>query len=347
MPLRIHFSVEDLARTRVSDRPAPCIELSTAARQLQERTHPVRLGAWRHRTLSALHPASRMVLDLMPPRGRITDFLSGVNAATPAELIESIRSTPRGRLRASLEDTARHQPLPSWAHRLPEDPLLLRQLCDSLEHLAGHALLPHWREVQAMTAADAAVRSRQLLGGGIEAVLARVNPRRIRWRAPVLEIAMVSGLDADVHLAGRGLLLQPSVFGVEAPVVDLEAVPQPVLSYPVARLQEGAATPLFAALPPDGGRTGAAARASAASDAVGSVLGHTRAAVLDAVARHPGCSTQQLAALVGIAMASASEHATTLRNAGLIDTHRDRRTTAHVATPTGIAVLNAPSARRP
>ncbi|MFE7414662.1 ArsR/SmtB family transcription factor [Streptomyces laurentii] len=343
MTLRIHFTVEDLARTRIADGPAPCIELTTAARHLQERAHVVRLGAWRHRTLTALPPDARMVLALMPSRGRITDFLSGVNATTPAELIEQIRSTPRGRIRASLEQTARHQPLPSWARQLPDDPLLLRQLCDSLEAMAGHALVPHWQEVQALAAADAAVRSRQMIGGGVEALLARVNPRRVRWQAPVLEIAMVSGLDADVHLAGQGMLLQPSVFAVEAPVVDLDALPQPVLTYPVARLQEGATTPLFAAGPSGGGR--AAPAPAPVADVVGSMLGHTRAAVLHTIAHHPGCSTQQLAVLVGIAKASASEHATTLRNAGLIDTHRDRRTTAHVATPTGIAVLNAPSGR--
>ncbi|WP_244175001.1 winged helix-turn-helix domain-containing protein [Streptomyces misionensis] len=339
VPLRIHFTVGDLARTRIADGPAPCIELSTAARQLQERTHTVRFGAWRHRTLSALHPASRMVFALMPSRGRITDFLSGTNGATPAELLEQIRSTSRSRLRASLEHTAQHQPLPSWAHRLPDDPLLLQQLCDSLEHVAGHALIPHWQQIQAMTAADAAVRSRQMLSGGIETLLTRINPRRVRWRAPVLEIAMASALDADVHLAGQGMLLQPSVFAIEAPIVDLDAVPQPVLTYPVAQLQKGAVMPLFAAFPSGDGRV------APAVDAVGSVLGQTRAAVLSTIACHPGCSTQQLAALVGIAKASASEHATTLRNAGLIDTHRDRGTTAHVATPTGIAVLNAPSGR--
>ncbi|MET8544321.1 DUF5937 family protein [Kitasatospora sp. NPDC004799] len=339
MPLRIHFTVQDLARTRVTDEPAPCIELSSAARQLQGRTHPVRLGAWRRRTLSALHPASRMALALMPRHGRVPEFLSGSHSTTPAELVEQVRATPRGRIRASLERTARHQPLPSWARRLPDDPLLLRQLCDSLEHVAGHALAPHWQELRAMTAADAAVRSRQLLGGGVETLLARLNPRWVRWRAPVLEVAMLSGLDADVHLAGRGMLLQPSVFAVGSPVVNLDAVPQPVLSYPVARLQEGAAAPLFASSRSDAGR------AAPAVDAVGSLLGRTRAAVLDAVARHPGCSTRQLAALVGIAEASASEHATTLRAAGLIDTHRDRRTAAHVATPTGLALLDAPSAR--
>ncbi|MFD9429002.1 MULTISPECIES: helix-turn-helix transcriptional regulator [unclassified Streptomyces] len=339
MPLRIHFTLDDLARTRIADGPAPCIELSTAARQLQERTQLVRLGAWRHRTLSSLHPASRMVFALMPRRGRTTDFLSGTNGATPAELLEQIRSTPRSRLRASLEHTAQYQPLPSWAHKLPDDPLLLQQLCDSLEHVAGRALIPHWQEVQAMTAADAAVRSRQMLSGGVETLLSRINPRRIRWRAPVLEVAMISRLDTDVHLAGQGMLLQPSVFAVEAPVVDLDAVPQPVLTYPVAQLQEGTATPLFAVPPPGEGR------AASAVDVIGSMLGHTRAAVLSTIARHPDCSTQQLAALVGIAKASASEHATTLRNAGLINTHRDRHTTAHIATPTGIAVLNAPSGR--
>ncbi|MFJ7495858.1 hypothetical protein ACIQZB_32690 [Streptomyces sp. NPDC097727] len=159
-------------------------------------------------------------------------------------------------------------------------------------------------------AADATVRSRQILSGGVETLLARINPRQVRWRAPVLEIAMVSAPDADVHLAGQGMLLQPSVFAVEAPVVDLDAVPQPVLTYPVAQLQEGTATPLFAAFPSGGGR------AAPAVDVVGSMLGHTRAAVLSTIARHPGCSTQQPAALVGIAKASASEHATTLRKRG-------------------------------
>lgn len=334
--LRIHFTVEDLARTRIADGPAPCFELSTAVRQLQERTHLVRLGAWRHRTLSALHPASRMVFGLMPSRGRVTEFLSGANSSTPAELLEEIRATPRRRLRASLEGTARHQPLPSWALRLPDDPALLQRFCDILEHVAGHAVAPHWQEIQAMTAADAAVRSRQMLSGGVENLLARINPRWIRWRAPVLEVAVLSSSDADVHLAGQGLLLQPSVFAVEVPVIDLDTVPQPVLTYPVAQLQDGVTTPLFTA-----GR----GRTAPAVDLVGSMLGHTRAAVLSAIVGHPGCSTQQLAALIGIAKASASEHATTLRNAGLIDTHRDRRTTAHIATTTGIAVLNAPYGR--
>ncbi|MEU1288200.1 helix-turn-helix domain-containing protein [Kitasatospora sp. NPDC005856] len=356
MPLRIHFTMEDLARTRIADGPAPCIELSTAARQLQERTHPVRLGAWRHRTLSALRPASRMVFALMPRRGRITDFLSGTDStsgtsgtggATPADLIEQIRATPRSRLRASLEHTARHQPLPPWAHRLPDDPLLLRQLCDSLEHVADHALIPHWQEIQAMTAADATVRARQMLGGGVETLLARLNPRRVRWRAPVLEIAILSGLDADVHLTGQGLLLQPSVFAVEAPILNLDALPQPVLAYPVAPLQDTTAAPLFAPLPAAAAAAGGGGggRTATAPDAVASVLGHTRAAVLTAIARHPGCSTRQLAALLGIAKASASEHATTLRAAGLIDTRRERQTAAHVVTPTGIALLNAPRAR--
>jgi DNA-binding MarR family transcriptional regulator len=69
-------------------------------------------------------------------------------------------------------------------------------------------------------------------------------------------------------------------------------------------------------------------------------VGTTRAAVLTTVAEHPGCSTKELAALTGIAPASASEHATVLRRAGLINTVRHRNSAMHSPTALGIALLN-------
>lgn len=41
MVYRIHFTLEDLARTRVAE-PPPLLELSAALRTLRERGHPVR-----------------------------------------------------------------------------------------------------------------------------------------------------------------------------------------------------------------------------------------------------------------------------------------------------------------
>jgi DNA-binding transcriptional ArsR family regulator len=59
------------------------------------------------------------------------------------------------------------------------------------------------------------------------------------------------------------------------------------------------------------------------------------------IAEHPGCLTKELARLAGVAPASASEHATVLRKAGLIETVRGRRGVQHSLTGLGINLLNA------
>jgi DNA-binding transcriptional ArsR family regulator len=79
-----------------------------------------------------------------------------------------------------------------------------------------------------------------------------------------------------------------------------------------------------------------------APEGIAALLGRTRAAVLHAIAEHPESSTKELAALVGIAPASASEHATTLREAGLTYTVRHRNTALHSPTDLGITLLSAP-----
>jgi DNA-binding transcriptional ArsR family regulator len=60
--------------------------------------------------------------------------------------------------------------------------------------------------------------------------------------------------------------------------------------------------------------------------------------VLDAIG--DGCSTTDLARRVGVSPAAASQHATVLRNAGLVMRQRDRNTVLHTLTALGRAVLN-------
>ncbi|WP_306959389.1 winged helix-turn-helix domain-containing protein [Streptomyces afghaniensis] len=84
-----------------------------------------------------------------------------------------------------------------------------------------------------------------------------------------------------------------------------------------------------------------------AAPAVTALLGRTRAAVLHTIAEHPGCTTKELAFHTGIAPASASEHASTLRAAKLITTSRHRNTALHTPTPLGIALLDTTSERPP
>lgn len=331
---RIHFTVEDMARVRVDDAPRPLLELGVALRVLQFPTRPLHLSAWRHTVLTRLPPQARMVVDLLPPHGWAPDFLVPAWAGGPQELLEKVRSVPLHQITDEVRLFAERQPLPSWAHRLGDDPLLLQQLYDSLAVVHEHTIAPYWPRIRADIAADRAVRARHLLQGGAGQLLAGLNPRRMRWNPPVLEVDTASGMDAELHLGGRGLLLVPSMFSIRAPVLDPLAEPQPLLTYPVHPAPD--APPLFPAAPPSA--HGPATLAA--------LLGRTRAAVLHTIAEHPGCTTTELAASTRIAPASASEHATVLREAGLITTIRDRHTALHSPTPTGLALLNSSAVHR-
>ncbi|MYW99404.1 helix-turn-helix domain-containing protein [Streptomyces sp. SID8378] len=61
---------------------------------------------------------------------------------------------------------------------------------------------------------------------------------------------------------------------------------------------------------------------------------------------HSGSTTTEIARLLRISPASASEHATVLREAGLIQTARHGNRVLHTSTELGRNLLNSP-ARRP
>ena len=73
--------------------------------------------------------------------------------------------------------------------------------------------------------------------------------------------------------------------------------------------------------------------------ALAALVGRNRAAVLRTIA--DGCSTTELAGRVGISLAAASQHASVLRDAGLITTHRQGSAVLHVLTPLGAELLHA------
>jgi DNA-binding transcriptional ArsR family regulator len=73
--------------------------------------------------------------------------------------------------------------------------------------------------------------------------------------------------------------------------------------------------------------------------ALAALVGRNRAAVLSAIAH--GCTTTELAGRVGISLTAASQHASVLRNAGLITTRRQGSAVLHVLTPLGAELLRA------
>ncbi|KNE81301.1 MULTISPECIES: ArsR/SmtB family transcription factor [Streptomyces] len=336
VPLRFHFTAEDLARTRVAEAPRPLLEVDIALRLLQERTYPVRFDAWRRQVLRHLSPQVRMLFEVTPSVGVSLNLLDAAAAREPRELFDEMRSLPRGHVRKETEAwAAQRRTVPAWTRGLGEDAAVLGRLVDLMEHVHREAVEPHRERLDALVAADQAMRMRHVIRGGPGTLLNSLNPRRMHWEPPVLAVTMASGRDADIHLGGRGLLLVPSVFGVEFPLLDDTAEPQPWITYPVGGAETGAALPAVQT----------ASALTAPSSALSALLGATRATVLRSIAERPGCTTTELARYARISPASASEHATVLRTAGLTTTIRHRNTALHSVTPAGVTLLNAPAGR--
>ncbi|MFI1285596.1 MarR family transcriptional regulator [Streptomyces sp. NPDC020858] len=68
--------------------------------------------------------------------------------------------------------------------------------------------------------------------------------------------------------------------------------------------------------------------------------------MLCVIADHPACTTSQLAQRAGISPASASEHATTLRGAGLTTLTRERKAALHTLTHLGLTLLSTNGSSR-
>ncbi|MEU6548492.1 winged helix-turn-helix domain-containing protein [Streptomyces sp. NPDC046859] len=278
---------------------------------------------WRADARTALRRLPRhqlhLVRALAPPRGSFPDFLNPTESSQGlAEGVAAVLSTPRRRLGQEMSVLAR---APRWLRPLAEgEPAALEFLGEALHGYFHAALAPHWSAVRAQVEADRAVRAREILRGGVDALLSGLGPS-MRWRPPVLETAYP--FDRDLRLDGRGLLLVPSVFCWQMPITLTDPDLSPVLVYPAARSYRWW-------LPQ---QTGTEPRALAR------LLGHGRAVVLRAL--EDGGTTSEVARRVGVTPATASEHVGILREAGLAASVRDRNTVLHVLTPLGASLLTA------
>ncbi|MFI7438113.1 helix-turn-helix domain-containing protein [Micromonospora haikouensis] len=333
--LKIYFSPDDVLRTRVAPGADPLWELILSVHVLQVRSPDPLTSGWRRgvsrelRRLVGAEPM-RLLFALNPGRGYFPDFLTpheGLQGL--AEGLEAIRSTPVRLLHRDMTRMAGEHPLPASAGALARgEPEMLRHLTDSMERYRELALSPYWAHIQAAIDSDRMRRARALLDGGVEGLLDSFRPLA-RWESGVLEIHGYPE-SRELHLDGRGLLLVPSFFCAGTPVALADPDLPPVLVYPVDRLGG-----LVAA----GTGSGASARAGTGREALAALLGRTRAAVLEAT--DAGCTTGEVARRLRISPAAASQHATVLRNAGLLVSHRDRNTVLHTLTPLGRAILDA------
>lgn len=324
---RIHFTAQDLVRTRIAPTLGPLAETMFGLHNLRcAKSLPHSLAPWRKavgrsvtsrmRPLAALAPAGTMGVDLWTLTGEAPTIEAG---------IEALLAMRPEHVRSELEFFAGDSDLPGWAWTLADrDGRSRRELADAALACYRALLAPHWAKVRGHLDAERGARARVFLQQGIEGVLSSLHPK-IRWNSPVLEVLMCG--EFDVHLRGRGLALVPSLFIGDRLLLlsDLHRPDEPArLVYPAA------ADPVAAArLWSDGAGQGAALAA---------LLGHNRAAVLLRIGE--GCTTSELAQRAGISLASASQHASILRAAGLVTTRREGGAVLHTLTALGTGLLN-------
>ncbi|MGW9520691.1 winged helix-turn-helix domain-containing protein [Streptomyces diastaticus] len=319
--LRIHFTPEDLTRVRVAPGPDFLWEISNSVQTLQRTDGERVFGAWRRWARPRLPESRRLLSPLLPPYGYSPDFLTPTAGDRPTlrAAVDTLLGTPPPRLRGELARLAGSVRLPGWVAGLARgDTETLTRLGDALHAYQARALLPHWRRVRADVEADRALRLRDLMDGGTEALLAGLGPDT-RWRPPVLEVTYP--VDQCLLLNGRGLVLQPSFFCWPAPTTLADGRLPPVLVHPIRHTADWA-----------GPQAPTAGRAP-----LGRLLGRTRAELLRAAGR--GCSTVEAARVLQVTHPAVSQHMNVLRAAGLITTVREAGRSFHVATAEGRALL--------
>lgn len=319
--MRIIFTERDLARVRLADKPHILSEITFSVRALRRRDFSG-FEPWRSNTRSRLSPHVRPLLDLVPARGWIPDFLEPNPAGPLPNALDVVRAATTAEVAFDLARIAAERRPPPAARALVADPKqALDRLSEAILDYHHVAVAPYWRLIAGAFDAARAARARTLIDGGLDLLLTTLHPR-VRWKPPVLEIADYRDGE-HLNLDGRGLLL---TFGVLAPVPRAGVIVTPGGRAPVlmAPIRE---RPSMAALISD----------SASAAGLAALLGRTRAKTLHAIAA--GCTTTELARAVGVAPTTASEHATVLRNARLISTRRHRNAVLHTLTPLGTALL--------
>ncbi|MFD8595459.1 ArsR/SmtB family transcription factor [Kitasatospora sp. NPDC059646] len=333
--LRITFTPQDLARTRIAATWGPLAETLHAATTLQQPHGRAMFDGWRQDARTRAPVSARAASSLF--RETIVDLFT-VTGAAPSfeEGIEALRAAPADLLRAELEGAAeararysrRTAPWPglAWGD-VAHDRADREELLGFLRDVHGTAVAPHWQRITSRLRAEQTRHALRLAQDGPEAMLAGLAPE-FRWKPPVLEIGR-GALAGTVELKGRGLLLVPSAFCQTRPGTYTDALDEqaPVLLFlPVVRRLTDAAALLTTS------RQGI-------DSALSALLGRTRARTLHAVGDGP-CTTGQLAERIRASQPTASEQAAVLRRAGLITTTRRGSAVLHTLAPLGDAMLN-------
>jgi len=312
------FGLADLGRLRFAI--SPSWELAASLQALLNPSYAAVHVEWMRDVRPALHDVDlRPAVALLGHSSYTPDFLTPPPESpltTIEEDFERMLATPAAQVRKEAAIVAEDGDGPELQAFMARPRSELRRLVRTLEEYWRRALAPSWPRVNALLQADLAARGRELAERGPVATLDGLHPSA-RWRDDRLRVDVT--LDRTCELGGRGLRLVPSAFEWTRPRATIGAPWQPTVIYPargVGLLWQ---------------------RDDPAVDALGRVLGRTRARLLGALAAP--ASTTQLAERLGITPGGASQHLSALAAAGLVSGQRHGREVLYLRTERGSALI--------
>lgn len=319
--IRFRFGREDLLRTRFAI--SPLIELAAATyvvrmparfpehRGFIESALP-RLAGINLPLLHAVNPLGRLAwpnFNAPPPRvplPGIEDELARIAATDPQVVVGDVkRAHPEG--------------VPADLRPFVEAPeSALADLIAQMGVFWEAALEPWWPRMTGFLESEIAGRARRLVSSGGLAAFTDLD-RTVAWDGSTLTISPVPMAAREVDLAGRGLLLIPSVLAFDVwPRIDRPW--DPALTY-----QPPGVADLWLST-------------SGANSVLEDLIGRRRAALLRAL-QQP-LSTRTLAHDTGWSPGGVSTHLATLRRAGLVTRRRQGREVLYSRTSAGDAFVS-------
>jgi DNA-binding transcriptional ArsR family regulator len=320
---RTRYAISPLGEAMQALRVAAGVQAAGPLRPWADRVAP------RYEQLRRQVPAVGALTALFRRGSYNADFIhpppSGSGGDFAAELA-AVRATPPRRARLELaRNLAGLRTPPRYVQRILDAPDVVIRLADALEASWQALVEPDWPRLRAVLERDLVRRAGHLAMYGWAAALSDLDPR-VSWRsegqAGTIEVRTGSRTEWDRHrLAGKGLLLMPTVFGT---LISYVEPPWPyALVYPARGIAD---------------LLGPVARA-ASGEALNRLVGPRRAEVLRAL--DVPATTTQLVAQLGLSLGTVGSHLAVLRDAGLVTRMRAGRSVRYELTPLGAALATS------